>query len=158
VSAALGSATHLAWDSVTHAKGWGPRHVHALTTPIRIPLAGTMVVHRVLQHASTVVGLVVISVVIVRWFKRCAAVDVPAYPRAAARACVFACMIVAAALTTTRLVVMHRTDLGDMIVGVLAGVLAGIVLASAILFAPGRRLQRAIARSVEAESRSDAPN
>jgi Domain of unknown function (DUF4184) len=158
VSAALGSATHLAWDSLTHAKGWGPRHVHALTTPIRIPLAGTMVVHRVLQHASTVVGLVVLTVVIVRWFKRRAAVDVPAYPRGAARWCVAACISASAALTTARLVVMHRTDLGNMLVGVLAGVLAGTLLASVLLVRPARQLQRAIARSVEPESRSDAPN
>jgi len=38
-----------------------------------------------------------------------------------------------------------RTTLGsDLIVAVLAGVLAGMLVASAILFAPGRRLQRAI--------------
>src|SRR5512140_556122 len=128
VSAVLGSATHLAWDSVTHAKGWGPRHVHALTTPIRIPLAGTMVVHRVLQHASTAVGLVVLTVVLVRVFRRCLPVAVPEVPRTAARVSVAACTIAAAALTTTRLVAMHRTDIGDLIVGVIAGILAGILV------------------------------
>jgi uncharacterized protein DUF4184 len=158
VSAALGSATHLAWDSVTHAKGWGPRHVHALTTPIRIPLAGTMVVHRVLQHASTVVGLVVLTVVLVRAFRRCPPVAVPEVPRTAARLCVAACISASAALTTARLVVMHRTDIGDVIVGVIAGVLAGTLLASALLFAPGRRLQRSIAKSGEPGTHSGAPN
>lgn len=144
VSAVLGSATHLAWDSFTHAKGWGPRHVHALTTPLRIPGYGTMVEHRLLQHTSTVIGLVVLTVVVVRWLKSCTAVAIPEVPRIAARGGVAVCMIAAAALTTARLVVMHRTDLGDLIVGLIAGVLAGVLLASAILFAPGRRLQRAL--------------
>jgi hypothetical protein len=144
VSAVLGSATHIAWDSFTHAKGWGTRHLHALATPVRIPGYGTMVVHRVLQHASTVVGLVVLTGVVVRALQRCAVVDVPEVPRAAARGCVVACVLAAATLTTLRLVRMHRTDVGDLIVGVIAGVLAGIVLASAILFAPGRSFQRAI--------------
>jgi len=158
VSTVLGSATHLVWDSVTHAKGWGPRHVHALTTPVRIPLAGTMVVHRVLQHASTVVGLVVLTVVLVRAFRRCPGAAVPALPRTAARACVAACMIAATALTTARLAAMHLTDIGDLIVGVLAGVLAGTLLASAFLFRPGRLLQRAIVSRVEAEARLGPPN
>src|SRR5512140_877585 len=151
VSAVLGSATHLAWDSLTHAKGWGPRHVHALTTPIRIPGYGTMVEHRLLQHTSTAIGLIVLTVVVVRWFKSCAAVTIPEVPRVAARGCVAVCMIAAAALTTARLVVMHKTDLGDLIVGLIAGVLAGVLLSSAILFAPGRRLQRAL-RDRESEA------
>jgi Domain of unknown function (DUF4184) len=145
-SAVLGSATHIAWDSFTHAKGWGTRHLHALTTPIRIPGYGTMVLHRVLQHASTLVGLVVLTVVVVRWLQRCTAVVVPEVPRATARSCVAACTIAAVALTTARLAGMHRTDPGDRIVAVIAGVLAGILLASAILFAPGQRFRRAIQR------------
>jgi len=144
VSAVLGSATHIAWDSFTHAKGWGTRHVHALTTPIRIPGYGAMALHRVLQHASTLVGLVVLAVVVVRWLQRCVAASLPEVPRGAARVCVAACVIAAAWLTTARLVAMHRTDLGDLIVGVIAGALAGILLASAILFVPGRQLQRAL--------------
>jgi Domain of unknown function (DUF4184) len=143
-SAVIGSATHLAWDSLTHAHGWGPRHVHALTTPLPVPLLGTMVVHRVLQHTSTVVGLVVLTVVVVRALRRAAPVAVPPLPRTAACWLVAGCMTVAAVLTTARLVVIHRTDLGDLIVAVIAGVLAGALLASAILFGPGRRLQRAI--------------
>jgi hypothetical protein len=144
VSAALGSASHIAWDSLTHAKGWGPRHVHALTTPIALPVLGPMVLHRVLQHASTLVGLAVLAVVVVRWFRRCPSVVLPALPRTASRACVALCVIAAVALTTARLVGMHATDIGDLIVGVIAGVLAGTLVASAILFAPGRRLSRAV--------------
>jgi len=142
-SAVIGSATHLAWDSLTHANGWGPRHVHALTTPLSVPLLGTMVAHRVLQHTSTIIGLVVLTVVVARAIRRAAPVAVPELPRTAARWLVAGCTIVAVALTTARLVVMHRTGIGDLIVAVIAGLLAGMLLASAILFGPGRRLQRA---------------
>lgn len=144
VSAVLGSATHVAWDSLTHASGWGPRHVHALTAPVALPVLGPMVLHRVLQHGSTILGLAVLAVVVVRGLRRSTPVVLPKLPRTAARACVALCVIAGVALTTGRLVRMHATDIGDLIVGVIAGVLAGTVVASAILVAPGRRLQRAV--------------
>jgi hypothetical protein len=143
-SAVLGSATHVAWDSLTHASGWGPRHVHALTAPIALPVLGPMVLHRVLQHASTVVGLAVLAVVVLRVLRHLTPVVLPELPRTVARACVVLCVVAGVALTSARLVGMHATDIGDLIVGVIAGVLGGTLVASAILFAPGRRLQRAV--------------
>jgi len=66
LSLALGVASHVLWDSFTHADGFLVERVDALREP---GFAG-MDVARVLQHASTVVGLVVVAVWAARWFAR----------------------------------------------------------------------------------------
>jgi hypothetical protein len=124
-AALIGSATHLAWDTFTHADGWGPHHFHALTRPVRLPVLGPMVLHRVLQHASTVVGLVAVAVI-------------------GPRALIAAFALAAIALTTRRLIARHATDPGDLIVGVIAGALAGGLVACALLAGRARRFARAV--------------
>lgn len=67
VSAAIGSATHLLWDGLTHARGmfvrridWF-REVH-VPIPPPVPLLGDhLVLYRALQHASTVLGFLVLA-------------------------------------------------------------------------------------------------
>jgi len=147
VSAVIGSATHVAWDSVTHAKGWGPRSFHALRTPVQLPLIGAVAAHRALQHASTAVGLAVLIVVIVRWSRRAPPIALPDLPRAAARALVAACSLAGVGLMAARLVARHTIDAGDLVVGGISGLLAGTLIASAILFGRGRELARAWAGS-----------
>jgi hypothetical protein len=144
VSAVLGAASHLAWDTFTHADGWGPHHVRALAAPLHLPRIGTIVVHRVLQHASTAVGLTVLAVVIVRGLARRAPVELPALPRAVPRVLAGACVAGGIALTTLRLVARHVTDAGDLVVGALAGALAGTLIASALLQVRSRRLAAAL--------------
>ncbi len=56
LSALIGGATHLLWDSFTHP-GWVVDHVAVL----RIQL-GPLLVEKWLQHASTVAGLVILAV------------------------------------------------------------------------------------------------
>lgn len=58
VSLAVGVATHVAWDAVTHGDGAAVQHIAWL----REPLLGDMPAARVLQHASTVLGLVALGV------------------------------------------------------------------------------------------------
>lgn len=67
VSAALGSATHLLWDGLTHAHGMFVRRIdwfHEVHVPIppRVPLFGDhLVLYRALQHASTLLGFLVLA-------------------------------------------------------------------------------------------------
>jgi hypothetical protein len=152
VSAVLGSASHLAWDSLTHADSWGPRHWPALRTPLTLPVVGPMVAHRALQHGSSVVGLIVLAVLVARWLARSPPIALPAVPRVAARGLVAACVIAATTLTIARLAARHATDPGNLVVGAIAGVLAGVLVASAVLVPRARRLQRAgLVGDVEAQ-------
>ncbi|WP_334191078.1 DUF4184 family protein [Noviherbaspirillum sp.] len=67
-SAALGAATHVAWDSFTHANTHVVTHWSWLRSMIgpdggpRIPL------YKVLQHASTVFGLWILAAALRKWF------------------------------------------------------------------------------------------
>ncbi|MFC8076591.1 DUF4184 family protein [Streptomyces sp. NPDC057307] len=58
LSALIGVLTHLAWDSFTHADGYVVTHLSVL----RSHVAGDLTVARVVQHLSTVGGLVAVAV------------------------------------------------------------------------------------------------
>jgi len=68
VSIIIGAMTHNAWDSFTHSAGY---------MVAKLPLLGIGVfgnmnvrVYELLQHGSTLVGLVVVVVAYVKWLKR----------------------------------------------------------------------------------------
>nr|WP_246324139.1 DUF4184 family protein [Petropleomorpha daqingensis] len=77
VALVLGTATHLAWDAFTHARRWGAEHLSVLAESWG-PLPG----YRWLQYASSVVGLAVLLVWFVRWWRRTPAVPTRAEPAA----------------------------------------------------------------------------
>lgn len=56
-SAALGVLTHLLWDSFTHTDGWFVQHLE----PLQRPAAAGQTWVRVLQHLSTVLGLLALA-------------------------------------------------------------------------------------------------
>lgn len=60
LSLLLGAATHLAWDSFTHASGFMVEHIAVLRRPVFEVGARTMYVYSMLQHASTLGGLFVL--------------------------------------------------------------------------------------------------
>ena len=57
LSLLIGIATHLLWDSFTHGDGWVVTHVAALSDPA----VGGLTWARLLQHVSTVAGLLVVA-------------------------------------------------------------------------------------------------
>lgn len=65
VSLLLGVASHIAWDAFTHEGRWGTRLFPALAQNWG-PLAG----YTWVQHASSVLGLVVLAVFGLRWLSR----------------------------------------------------------------------------------------
>ena len=135
VSAALGAFTHLAWDGVTHEGGledWIP----ALGNVYDVPGLGPMALHRIIQHASTLAGLVILAAYIVRLPAREAA---PAPGRTRVRLVLVACIVVGVAAMAVRLHAMHLRDPGSVIVGVISGVLAGTIVAAALLRAVRRQ-------------------
>jgi Domain of unknown function (DUF4184) len=70
ISVLLGACTHLVWDSFTHASGAAVGALPVLQ--VRVPLAGLYHPHlyKVLQHASSVAGVGVLTVMAVRWYVR----------------------------------------------------------------------------------------
>ena len=68
VSAAVGAATHVAWDSFTHAGGWGATHVAWLAEQ-----QGLLPGYGWAQYGGGVFGALVIAVWLARWWRRTAA-------------------------------------------------------------------------------------
>lgn len=66
----VGVATHLAWDQFTHAHSWTTSQWTLLRTMVHPPLFHSISVARLLQHLSTIGGLVVLAVWLADWYRR----------------------------------------------------------------------------------------
>jgi hypothetical protein len=139
VSAALGDLTHILWDGVTHATGVFVTRIPALTVPYELPVLGQMPLHRIVQHASTVLGLVGLTWVISRALHRAGPAREIAIARTRTRIVFTACISTGVALTLYRSHRMHIADPGSLIVAVISGLLAGTIVASVLARTAGRR-------------------
>jgi len=61
---AIGIATHLCWDEFTHHHTWMSDHWSLLHADVPVPFLHPMALLKILQHASTVLGFLVLCV----WF------------------------------------------------------------------------------------------
>ena len=71
---AVGIATHLVWDQFTHSHTRLDAHWSLLRTIVPVPFLYPMSVTKILQHASTLVGLLILGVWFVAWYLRTAPV------------------------------------------------------------------------------------
>ncbi len=69
VSALTGIATHIAWDAFTHSYTWPYRHFHLLLERLPAPMLGSVALVKVLQHVSSVVGLILLALWVMRWYR-----------------------------------------------------------------------------------------
>jgi|KBSMisStaDraftv2_1062788.scaffolds.fasta_scaffold02210_8 hypothetical protein len=69
VSVMVGAATHLIWDSLTHSDYWLGQHWAFLRTTVHVPLFGLRPWAGVFQYISSALGLVVILVWFVQWYR-----------------------------------------------------------------------------------------
>ncbi len=69
ISILLGALTHLVWDSFTHRTGWFYHHWGLLREMVHVPVLGTLPYYKVLQHASTVLGIVILVLWFVWWYR-----------------------------------------------------------------------------------------
>ncbi len=134
-SALLGALTHLLWDGVTHSDGLITPHVPALQTVIDLPFfTKDLVLHRVIQHVSTVVGLLACIAVATRAIIRTKPIDLPPRPRIWPRLVAFALIATGSALAALRLAAWKRNDdIGNVIVVLISGALAGALVSSLVL-------------------------
>ena len=66
-AAGFGAATHIVWDAFTHEGRFGVMAVPLLQLP---HVFGPLPAYRVLQYASSVIGLALIAWTLVRWYQR----------------------------------------------------------------------------------------
>ncbi len=66
----VGAVSHLLWDSFTHYQGWSVRHFPVLWTMVHIAGSAYLPLFRILQHVSTLVGLVALVIWARRWLGR----------------------------------------------------------------------------------------
>jgi len=69
VSILIGAATHIMWDAFTHER-FVPQHIEWLRTPIAHIDSYAIMPFRVLQHVSTVLGLILLLWWVWRWYLR----------------------------------------------------------------------------------------
>jgi hypothetical protein len=62
----LGAATHIVWDSFTHAQTPTTRSIAWLQDEVDVFVVGAMARYRVFQHLSTLVGMAAIAMYVVR--------------------------------------------------------------------------------------------
>lgn len=67
---AIGIATHLFWDEFTHRQTWMSDHMALLHVVVPVPFLHPMELLKILQHASTVVGFLVLCVWFAIWYLR----------------------------------------------------------------------------------------
>lgn len=69
LSIVLGIATHLVWDSFTHAYTWPWYHLHWLEGWWRLPVFGWTARYFVLQYASSILGMLVLALWGWHWYR-----------------------------------------------------------------------------------------
>ncbi|HEX5018530.1 MAG TPA: DUF4184 family protein, partial [Actinomycetes bacterium] len=67
MASAIGAATHILWDAFTHEGRFGVMAVPMLQAP---DVVGPLAAYRVLQYASSIVGLALIGWSLVRWYRQ----------------------------------------------------------------------------------------
>jgi hypothetical protein len=71
-SALIGIATHIAWDAFTHPGTWPYRHIALLRGSLPVPFAGPVASVKILQLGSSAVGIVLLAVWLLLWYRRTA--------------------------------------------------------------------------------------
>jgi len=133
-SAVLGAVTHVIWDGFTHGRGWAVRRLEPLQATLVLP------VYRIIQHASTLLGLAILAVVLVRWFRRQPSTPLPDVPRATARWVLAICVALGIAALYARAAVRHTFSAGDIVVAPISGTLAALIVAGILLRGRARQL------------------
>jgi Domain of unknown function (DUF4184) len=77
----LGSLTHIAWDSVTHDRGYVVRNIPDLRKMPLQEFGSERPLFNVLQHGSSMAGLAILLFAYRKWFKRTPPQEVPAHLR-----------------------------------------------------------------------------
>lgn len=70
LSLIIGVITHIIWDAFTHSYGWGVQKFPFLSYRFLNVYDYPVTQYKILQHGSTVIGIVLIFLCYIRWFKK----------------------------------------------------------------------------------------
>ena len=71
LSALIGVATHIFWDSFTHPNTWMYEHWSLLRRPLHhVPFAGSLQCYKLFQHGSTLVGICILVLWFLSWYRK----------------------------------------------------------------------------------------
>jgi hypothetical protein len=76
VSLFIGAVTHIIWDSFTHEFGWAVQKFQILNSPVIITSYGTVKLHSILQHGSTIIGAILLLYWYLKWVKSAPGVNI----------------------------------------------------------------------------------
>lgn len=117
LSILAGATTHVVWDAFTHREGFAVRALPWLATPIASLSGFDLHVYALVQHGSTLLGLVLLASWTMRWLRATPAPSArPAFPPAV-RALIVTSLLVAAvagALVASAGQVPAQTTLGSL--------------------------------------------
>lgn len=78
---AVGIATHVIWDQFTHSHTWMNAHWSVLHYSVPVPFHAPVLLPKILQHASTILGLLVVAAWCVLWYRRTTPVPETSLPQ-----------------------------------------------------------------------------
>ncbi len=70
LSLALGIATHIIWDNLTHSDEWVGRHWSGIAIPLGQVWGGRITIEKLLQYGSTGIGAAVMVIYFFHWYRR----------------------------------------------------------------------------------------
>jgi hypothetical protein len=70
VSLAVGIATHIAWDGLTHSGGWAVAIWPGMGVPLFYLRHHAFAMYKLMQYGGTVFGAMVLMVAATRWYRR----------------------------------------------------------------------------------------
>lgn len=133
-SALLGAATHLAWDDVTHGSGYLVRKLAVLRLSVEVPWFGHLPINRVIQHISSVVGLVGVAIAATIALRRRPVGTVPPRPPLG-RTLLAINLLGGVGVAAARMYVLYPREWGapdSMVVAAISGALLGTLVASVV--------------------------
>jgi hypothetical protein len=109
LSILIGIATHILWDCFTHKRLWLYPHWQFLHRTAQVPLYGPLEYARIIEHVSSVVGLLILLVWFWHWFRSTPVDPDPARSsRTNSRAALFVvCAVALAAAALRAFLVLH---------------------------------------------------
>jgi hypothetical protein len=69
LSLTVGIATHILWDSFTHSTTWVYHHWSFLSHTLTLPVLKKVQYYKLFQHASTLMGIVILALWIGHWYR-----------------------------------------------------------------------------------------
>jgi hypothetical protein len=102
LSIVVGAATHIVWDSFTHHRYWPYYHLAFLRHVLVLPILGRSPVYNLLQHVSTVVGILVLALWWMQWLRNTPPISLRAERRGSRRRALLAILAIAFAAALIR--------------------------------------------------------